>query len=433
MVLYATAAFVVGLYFGAVLEVMLFTFIVITIVNQYHLYRLTNWLLQSKRISPPPAPGIWQQIYDGIYLIQRRNRNKRKNLGDLVKRFREGAESLPDALVLLDDQLSIQWCNRLARIELGLRWPEDMGRRIDSLIRHPDFIRYFRTQEHDSPVVIPSPLNANKLFEYRLMNYGNEEYLLIVRDVTRVSQLEDMRKDFVANVSHEMRTPLTVVHGYVEILQSILDEENATIRKALQEMDSQTSRMRALIEDLLVLSRIESSAERIFEKTIDVSALMALIDIEAKSINRDKGHKIHYEVAEGLTLYGVETEIRSACSNLLFNAINYTPPGGEIWVSWRLIESGVEFSVRDNGDGIEEHHIRRLTERFYRVDKARSRKTGGSGLGLSIVKHVLNHHNSSLSITSELGKGSTFSFVLMPELIATVSAPSAGLSYSAII
>jgi two-component system phosphate regulon sensor histidine kinase PhoR len=229
-----------------------------------------------------------------------------------------------------------------------------------------------------------------------------------------------MRKDFVANVSHELRTPLTVINGYLEIMPES-DDANPFMKKAMHEMETQTHRMQNLIEDLLVLSRIQASSERVYENVVNIGSMLALIEREAQALNKEKQHTIKFHIEDDLFVYGVETELRSACSNLVFNAVHYTPPGGEINVYWSRQSAGAQFSVIDNGDGIEPTHLNRLTERFYRVDKARSRKTGGSGLGLSIVKHVLSHHNSSLEISSEIGKGSHFSFVLDNELIADQS------------
>ena len=389
------------------------------LLNYWHLYKLNRWLWHSRKMSPPSVNGLWEHIYEGIYYLQRRNRNKRKELGALVKRFREGSEALPDAAVVVDAKACIIWCNRLARLELGLRWPSDAGRRLDNLIRHPEFIQYFHAGKYHYPIEVPSPLNPQKTFEYRIMPYGEEHLLLIARDVTRVSQLEEMRKDFVANVSHELRTPLTVINGYLEILAGSGDELDPLTQKAFLEMSSQTQRMQSLIEDLLVLSRIEASSERIYENTVDMPAMLRQIKLEADALNKDKGHTIAFHLDEGVKIYGIETELRSACSNLIFNAINYTPPGGHIDVYWSVTKEGVKFAVKDDGDGIEQRHLSRLTERFYRVDKARSRKTGGSGLGLSIVKHVLNHHNSQLQITSVVGEGSVFFFNFDAEMIAS--------------
>lgn len=406
---------------GWYLEDLLFAVAVgatlLLIFNYWHLYKLNRWLWHSRKMSPPSVTGVWEHIYEGIYYLQRRNRNKRKELGELVKRFREGSEALPDAAVVVDAKACIIWCNRLARLELGLKWPQDAGRRLDNLLRHPDFIDYFHAGDFHYPIEVPSPTNPNKTFEYRIMPYGEEHLLLIARDISRVSQLEEMRKDFVANVSHELRTPLTVINGYLEIMPAG-DADNPFVQKAMTEMTAQTQRMQNLIEDLLVLSRIEASSERIYEHVVDMPSVLAQIEQEALALNKEKNHTIRFELEDDLRVFGVETELRSACSNLVFNAVHYTPPNGEIVVRWQRGAQGARFSVTDNGDGIPQGHLSRLTERFYRVDKARSRKTGGSGLGLSIVKHVLSHHNSQLEITSTVGEGSDFFFVLDNELIA---------------
>ncbi len=384
--------------------------------NYWQLYRLNRWLWHSRKMSPPSVRGVWELIYEGIYFLQRRNRNKRKELGALVTRFRDGAEALPDAAVVVDERGTISWCNRLARIELGFKWPADAGQRLDNLIRHPKFINYFQTGDFTFPLEVPSPVNSNKILEYRIMPYGEAHLLLVARDVTRLSQLEAMRKDFVANVSHELRTPLTVISGYLELIDGV-DGDNPALSKAIKEMDAQSRRMKNLIEDLLVLSRIEMSAERIHEHIVNVPKMLSQIESEVQTLNKDKDHTIIFHVEQSLNVYGIETELRSACANLIFNAINYTPPNGEIDVYWKRVYNGVKFSVVDNGDGIEQVHLPRLTERFYRVDKARSRITGGSGLGLSIVKHVLNHHNSKLEIRSKVGEGSEFSFRLDEQML----------------
>lgn len=406
----------IGLYLDDMLFAVALGATVLLLFNYWHLYKLNRWLWHSRKMSPPSVSGVWEHIYEGIYYLQRRNRNKRKELGELVKRFREGSEALPDAAVVVDAKACIIWCNRLARLELGLKWPADAGRRLDNLLRHPEFIEYFHTGDFKYPIEVPSPTNPAKTFEYRIMPYGEEHLLLVARDVTRVSQLEEMRKDFVANVSHELRTPLTVINGYLELIPA--DEDDPFMQKAMSEMSAQTRRMQNLIEDLLVLSRIEASSERIYENVVEMPAILAQIEREALALNADKGHTVQFHVDPELRVFGVETELRSACSNLVFNAIHYTPAGGRIDVYWQKSQRDVRFAVQDNGDGIAQGHINRLTERFYRVDKARSRKTGGSGLGLSIVKHVLNHHNSQLDITSTVGEGSTFSFILDEELIA---------------
>lgn len=414
-------AAIVGWYFQQVTLFLLIATLLNLVSHHWHLYRLNQWLWHSKKITPPKSSGIWEHIYDGVYYMQRRSRKKRKELGTIVKRFREGSEALPDAVVVVDSNANIVWCNRLARFELGLRWPDDAGRRIDNLIRHPDFIKFFHAGVYANPIEVESPTNHEKILEYRMMPYGDQHLLLIARDVTRLTQLEQMRKDFVANVSHELLTPLTVLSGYLEIIPN-QEMPEAFVAKAYDEMASQTVRMQSLIEQLLALSRIEASTERVYEKVVNVPLVLASIEAEAKSLNKEKQHVINFQVDPELRVYGVDTELRSAFSNLIFNAIHYTPNGGHIDVIWRLEEEQALFAVCDDGEGIPETHISRLTERFYRVDKARSRKTGGSGLGLAIVKHVLSHHNSKLDISSEMGVGSRFSFSLSSQMLVQKSA-----------
>jgi two-component system phosphate regulon sensor histidine kinase PhoR len=422
IVIIVVAIVLLGAWLNDYLSAVAIVSLGVIVFNYYQLYKLNQWIWHSKRLSPPKIYGAWEYIYEGIYYLQRRNRSKRKELGELVKRFRQGAEALPDAVVIINADATIVWCNRLARLELGIKWPSDLGLRIDNLLRHPLFVEYFNEGDFSHPIEVPSPINQNKTNEYRVMPYGDDNLLLISRDVTRVSQLEDMRRDFVANVSHEMRTPLTVISGYLEMLPETAINQDPLVGKALHEMSEQTRRMQHLIEDLLVLSRIESSSERIYENTINMGNMFSQIEQEAIRLNRDKQHQIRFHIDKTVAMFGVETEIRSACSNLIFNAINYTPDKGNIDVYWHREGNNAVFKVIDNGDGIEEKHLLRLTERFYRVDKARSRKTGGSGLGLSIVKHVLNHHNSILKIKSVVGVGSEFYFIIGPELLPEAAA-----------
>ncbi|GGD65212.1 phosphate regulon sensor histidine kinase PhoR [Lacimicrobium alkaliphilum] len=422
LALYFAVVCALGQYFDLMMEAITVGALLLLLIHYWNLYRLNRWLWHSKKMTPPKTRGVWEHIYEGIYYLQRRNRNKRKELGNLVKRFREGAEALPDAAVVVDANACIAWCNRLARIELGLSWPDDAGRRVDNLIRHPQFIEFFHQGKFNHPIEITSPTNIEKILEYRIMPYGDKHLLLVARDVTRVTQLEEMRKDFVANVSHELRTPLTVLNGYLEMFNADeADYPKAFMHKAFAEMTAQSRRMQNLIEQLLILSRIEASAERVYEKIVDVPQMLSAIDSEAAALNREKSHGIRFQVDKNLQVFGIETELRSAFSNLIFNAIHYTPAKGNILVGWHLVDKRAEFFVQDDGEGIAEKHLARLTERFYRVDKARSRKTGGSGLGLAIVKHVLTHHNSKLEIASEVGKGSRFSFRFSNELTVVKS------------
>lgn len=374
------------------------------------LYRLSDWLINQRSFNPPEGEGSWEQIFEGLYRLQHRNRRKRNELADLIRRFREGAEAVPDGVVVLQYDLSIVWTNRIAISLLGLQWPTDHGQRLDNLVRHPDFAKYMQQGDFDEPLELDSPIESEQALEFRVMRYAHSQIMLVVRDVTMLKQLEQMRKDFVANVSHELRTPLTVVSGYLEMMDADCMPPPAMWQKAQQTMLEQCQRMDSLINQLLALARIENTQAIDHHQHVDVSNMLSLIETEANSLNQDKQHRLIFDVMPGVNLLGDVDELRSAFSNLVFNAIHYTPEQGEITITWQPKGELMEFKVSDNGDGIASEHIGRLTERFYRVDQARSRKTGGSGLGLAITKHVLSRHGSELVIESELGEGACFSF-----------------------
>jgi two-component system phosphate regulon sensor histidine kinase PhoR len=416
VVVFLSLVTTIGYFIDQIMAALLIGFFAVISLLYFRLYRLDYWLWRSKKISPPTESGIWAHIYLGIYNATVKNRNKRKSLAEILRRYRQGSEALPDAAVVVDGSGKITWCNRLARIELGLRLPEDIGQRIYKIISDPKLSEIYHANRFEKPIEITSPINLNKVLELRIVHYEEDHLMILVRDVTRLTQIENMRKDFVANVSHELRTPLTVINGYLEMLPENGDMPKPIIQKAISEMRSQSLRMQNLIEELLVLSRIEGSAERTFEKLVNVPQILWQIQVEAGALNRKRQHKIFFDISPILYVYGLETELRSAFSNLIFNAINYTPNGGVIEVKWSLEGDQARFSVKDNGDGVAKEHIDRITERFYRVDRARSRTTGGSGLGLAIVKHVLSHHNSILCIESVLSRGSTFSCRFSTEL-----------------
>lgn len=386
----------------------------------YHqLYRLSDWLINQRSFNPPEGDGAWEQVFEGIYHLQHRNRKKRNELADLIRRFRDGAEAIPDAVVVLQKDLSIVWCNQLALKVLGLQWPTDHGQRLDNLIRDPKFAKYMQLESFDEALELDS--GHKQVLEFRVMPYASSQLMMVVRDVTRLKQLEQMRKDFVANVSHELRTPLTVVVGYLEMLDGDSLPPPAMWHKAQHTMLEQCQRMDSLVNQLLSLSRIEGARRHDNDKPVNVPQMLSYIQTEAQSVNQDKGHQLIFEIDSTLDIKGSGDELRSAFSNLVFNAIHYTKPGGVINVVWQLKDAQAQFSVTDNGDGIAPEHINRLTERFYRVDKARSRTTGGSGLGLAITKHVLTRHDSYLNIKSKLGEGSVFSFVFGKEKIVSSS------------
>lgn len=417
------AAGLLGVYFDHLWMALAVASMTVIGKHYWNLYWLNNWLWHSKKMSPSVTKGIWGQIYRGIYQAQTKSRLKRKQLSEIMNTFRAGSEALPDAAVVVNHKNEIVWCNRLARIELALSWPEKHGIKIVDVIAQDEFIEFIRSKRFEFPLEIPSPANQQKILEVRIVPFVDNNLMLLIRDVTRLSQIEKMRKDFVANVSHELRTPLTVINGYLEMLPDAGQLPPLMMNKAIAEMRTQSIRMQTLIEELLQLSRIEASNERTFDKLVNVPQVLWQIQSEAQALNRDKQHKLFFDIAPQLCVYGIESELRSAFSNLIFNAIHYTPDKGVVEVKWQLSKDSARFSVKDNGDGIAPKDINRITERFYRVDKARSRKTGGSGLGLSIVKHVLTHHNSSLKIVSALGVGSDFSCEFSPELTHITSKP----------
>jgi len=384
----------------------------------WNLLRLSWWLWVDRSMTPPPGSGSWEPLLYGLHQMQMRNKKRRRELGSLIKRFRSGAESLPDAVILTTEEGTMFWCNGLAQQLLGLRWPDDNGQNILNLLRYPEFTQYLKKRDFTRPHNLV--LNNGRHLEIRVMPYSDKQWLMVARDVTQMHQLEGARRNFFANVSHELRTPLTVLQGYLEMMQE-QTLEGAPREKALQTMREQTQRMEGLVKQLLTLSRIEAAPTLALNETIDVPMMLRMLEREAQTLSQQQ-HQLTFEVDNTLKVRGSTDELRSAISNLVYNAVNHTPAGTHITVRWRHAPTGAEFSVEDNGPGIGPEHIPRLTERFYRVDKARSRQTGGSGLGLAIVKHAINHHDSRLDIVSTPGKSTRFSFVIPERLIASNSA-----------
>jgi two-component system phosphate regulon sensor histidine kinase PhoR len=369
------------------------------------IYRLEKWLQAGNELEPPDAYGIWGEVYHQLYRRERRNHERERRLRALLNRFQDSATALPDGVVALNRNGEIEWLNKAATKLLGLRAPHDIGQSITNLVRQPAFAALTQDSPSETPLHIPSPVDSSAYLLIRIVPYGKDERLLIARDVTQLHKLEQIRRDFVANVSHELRTPLTVVSGYLETLADIANQEWAD---SINAMRQQTVRMQHIVEDLLLLTRLESDREGVPDKQpIAIQELIEDVLQEARELSRGQ-HVIESEVDSNLLLSGRRSELYSAFSNLVFNAVQYTPAGGRIIVKWYADESGVHFEVADTGPGIAAHHVDRLTERFYRVDSARSRELGGTGLGLAIVKHVLTRHGATLRIDSALGKGSRF-------------------------
>lgn len=397
-----------GWLFSEIFLVMLTTSLVLLVWHYHHLFKLITWLWQSNALSPPHASGVWGQLYDGLYRQVKQQRNKQKQLNEKIRRFRDGAEALPDAALMLSKELTIEWGNKKAERLLGVRWPEDIYQRIDNLVRAPEFSEYLQQENFESPCLLVSPVHADVQLEIRIMAYGSENVLLLARDISNIQRLEEMRRDFVANVSHELRTPLTVVRGYVEMIQASQDTFSPHWNRAFQTIEDQVSRMDRLVEQLLNLAKVENKNHE-EKQDVNMPQLIQTLVNEVAWLNQKKQHNISLDITTNVFVSGFETELKSACANLLSNAIAYTPDKGRIDVCWELKGNKAIFSVKDNGDGIKPEDLNRLTERFYRIDRSRSRDTGGSGLGLAIVKHVLHHHQAELVINSHLGQGSEFS------------------------
>ncbi|RMG30084.1 MAG: two-component system sensor histidine kinase PhoR [Gammaproteobacteria bacterium] len=375
-----------------------------------HLRQLLRWLdSKGRRFHPPDATGVWGDVYLRIYRLQQRNRKRKRKLGKILHRFQEATAALPDAVVVLDRNDEAEWWNDSAARLLGLQSPRDAGQRITNLLRHPDFRAYLEGGDFGRPgPVIPSPVVEGTQLAIRVVPYAHHQRLLIARDISHRQRLEQVRRDFVANVSHELRTPLTVLTGYLETLDESADLEGETAGM-VREMREQARRMQQIVDDLLMLSRLENGLAAERSEDVEVPALLERLVDEARRLSGSEGHRLRLEADPGLHLLGNRNELRSLFSNLIVNAVQYTPPGGEIGVRWyRDGEGRPVFEVRDTGIGIPARHIPRLTERFYRVDVGRSRKRGGTGLGLAIVKHVLIRHGGRLEIESEVGVGSRF-------------------------
>jgi two-component system phosphate regulon sensor histidine kinase PhoR len=371
-----------------------------------NLFRLEWWLRHRSFADPPDVGGVFGEIIAQIVRLHRRKRFHKQRFVQLMRQLQRSTAALPNGVVILNAQREIIWFNRMAARLLDLRRTADLGLRIENLLRSPQFVRYLEIGDFASPIVIRTTTGEDCYLSLQMVPYGEGQQLLLVSDVSRQMRLEAMRKDFVANASHELRSPLTVISGYLETLSQdpALDRD---LQGPVTEMRRQAERMTAIIRDLLELSRLEETDEMLGGEPIDIPALLSMLrkDVVARPVHpRD----IRIRIDTDAQLLGDEPEIHSAFSNLVDNAAKYTPAEGSIEMRWWVDDEGGHFSVTDTGMGVPPEHIPRLTERFYRVDAGRSRSTGGSGLGLAIVKHVLHRHGAELEIQSTLGSGSEF-------------------------
>ncbi len=383
--------------------------LVLVIVQLRYMYHLSRWLDHPDEVRLKDGWGSWTEIFAKLYRLRREDEKNRAELAEWLSRFRQAMSQLPDGVVIMDDVLFLEWCNPVAEQHLRLSLDKDKGMRVTNLIRSPEFIDYIILGRYEEPLTLK--IGERKLI-VRLIPFEDRRQILVTHDMTEFDRLETMRRDFIANASHELRTPLTVINGFLEIANAEPNLDQTTRMQHLKLMAEQGRRMQNLVEDMLVLTRLESIDYPLRKERVGVHGLLEQVQAEAEALSAGR-HQISVNI-DGPDITGSTDELRSAFSNLVSNAVRYTPEGGEIIISWLSSSAGPEFSVRDTGIGIKQEHLSRLTERFYRVDKGRSRETQGTGLGLAIVKHVLARHDARLRIESEPGKGSVFA-IQFPE------------------
>ncbi len=411
-----SVALLIGLLFGQPLLLLTIALAIYLAWHLRNLHRLFEWLRDGHRFHPPESDGIWGEVFHQLYRLQLRNRKRKRRLTGLIKRFQEATSAMPDATVILDAEGTIEWFNSAAEQLLSLHPGKDVGQRIINLIRSPEFARFLSKNQHSEPLRISAPDDDTVMLSMRIIPYGKEQRLLLARDISQQQMLEQMRRDFVANVSHELRTPLTVVAGFLETL--LEDEQPDYAARSMTLMQQQTQRMQHIVEDLLLLSRLETDRTRPPSEVVSVPAVLSMIEESVEPLVEEKKQSLQIECDPGLRILGAEKELYSAFSNLVTNAVRYTPEGGSISVHWYRDERGAHLEVKDSGVGIAPQHIPRLTERFYRVDIGRSRDSGGTGLGLAIVKHVVQRHDGRLRISSVMNEGSTFTIDFPSVLIS---------------
>ncbi|MBT8420771.1 MAG: phosphate regulon sensor histidine kinase PhoR [Gammaproteobacteria bacterium] len=384
----------------------------------FQIHQLWVWLRHPKTITPVRFAGIWREVFEGIEDRLRAGdaRSKHKprrrpkpKLNWVVKQFDKSVSGLSDAAVLLGQDDEVEWWNTPANKLLGIGRGDDRGKQVTHLFRHPEFIGRLRKEKNwHKPLEVPSPVDSNTWLTILVVPAGKNKRLLQARDSTRLHRLEQVRRDFVANVSHELRTPLTVINAYVETLLDRDDTKALPWYPILPKIHRQTERMEKIVGDLLLLSGLELAQKQPRQEHVLVAAMLEVIREEALALGTDLHHHIEIDAQPGLGIVGNSRELRSALSNLVFNAVRYTAASGKIILRWYRDDQGGYLLVRDTGIGIDARHLPRITERFYRVDAGRSRETGGTGLGLTIVKHVLAQHDAVLSIESVPGHGSDF-------------------------
>ena len=401
----ALIAAALSIFFGGVVGLSIAAVLLVALIftQLSYLYRLNNWLDQPDSAKLPDGWGAWTDVFSRLYRMRRDDEKHQAELTEWLARFRQAMNLLPDGVVLMDDLLFLEWCNPAAEHHLGLQHERDQGMRVTNLIRNPDFMDYIMAGRYEQPMTLA--LKDRKLV-VQIIPFENRRQILVTHDATEADRIEMMRRDFIANASHELRTPLTVINGFLEIalMQPNLDPQNR--QSHLKLMSEQGHRMQNLVEDMLTLTRLESIDYPMRPEPVLIHALLESLLHEAQALSAGQ-HAISLDI-NGPDIHGSTDELRSAFGNLVSNAVRYTAAGGRISIKWTVVNECPQLIVQDSGIGIRPEHIPRLTERFYRVDKGRSRETKGTGLGLAIVKHVLLRHNANLVINSVLGEGTTF-------------------------
>ena len=401
-------AWAVGALFDQVLLFLLLALLAYALRNLFNLHRLASWLGDPQVARIPIEFGLWGDIYSRISRISSRQEQREGRLKSMLNEYASSTSALPDATVALDHNDRIVWFNDAASSLLGLRTAKDIGQPLTNLFRNPEVAEMLRKRDFRHDLQTTAPGNAGQQLEVRINPYGEGQILLIARDITERLRQDRIRKDFVANVSHELRTPLTVLSGFVENLQGAQNLGAADLQRPLEVMAQQTARMRQIVEDLLLLARLESTASLAGDDPVPIADLLTLVAEDCATL-KEQAPRVEVDIDTDRQVRGDEGQLRSAITNLAVNAVHHTPVDGLVRLCWRLEGDEGVVEVVDTGEGIAPEHIARLTERFYRVDSGRSRERGGTGLGLAIVKHVLNRHQAKLQIRSQPGKGSAFS------------------------
>ena len=415
----AIVSWVIGEAFSAIVGWMTAViFLALLLIHQlWHASKLTVLLLSPSYGEVPVAMGIWGEIYYRLHKLVKGWRDQVLEVEQQHQRFIQAIQASPNGVVMLNEDDQIEWCNAIAEKHFGLNARRDAMQRITHILRKPAFVQYIIRQNYREPVKLTGMGDFEQFsLEVQIFPYGDKQKLVLSQDISQIEKTDAMRRDFVANVSHELKTPLTVLAGFLETV-SELDLNEQERDRYLEMMSVQTGRMKTLVEDLLTLAKLEGNPEPPISQVVNMPNMLARLKLDAEGLSQGK-HQISFDQNSDKNILGDDLELYSAFSNLVSNAVRYTPEGGKVCVTWAQIGEEIELCVSDTGPGIAAEHIPRLTERFYRVDRSRSRETGGTGLGMAIVKHVVNRHHGELKIESTVGVGSRFCLVFPKQRIA---------------